>query len=456
MGVPGAVSFMITPTPLAGGYLNLGSWHGHQEIFLRKSLNSPVIEFEFLMTENSHLLTYFSRQHGMLEGVRISTDAEFKNAYFKLDSVGKFIIKKEFAVAGDSGSGWNDCRLEVNNGVMSILINNQNVAKFSVDCDIFNAFGFKGDSGSRLFVDNFNLNSMDGSELFQDDFEVHTDWKFQVLIVLVVLVLGLTFFYSTNSNIYRTSAFNMALGIIIAIISFYYIYYAQFLYHQNPFFTNWEAYPKHMETKQIIDEKLSRLKLNPKLPGVQRISLLGSSQTWGAGASVHSRTFASILERQLNLSSKDAHFEIINFGAAGLTVKELLSTFRKFGFDLKSDHVIINLASNDTDPNAFKLHLDTLISLAMQNAEVCLVLEPNEFDRKSLLNNHEIMKNLALKYEIPVIDMHHIMRKHRDDGLLWWDHVHLSDFGQFLFAQELANYFMQQFEDIFQPTKHIN
>ena len=40
---------------------------------------------------------------------------------------------------------------------------------------------------------------------------------------------------------------------------------------------------------------------------------------------------------------------------------------------------------------------------------------------------------------VPVIDMHSYLRDKYDEGFLWWDSVHLADFGQDLFAEKLYN-----------------
>jgi phospholipase/lecithinase/hemolysin len=44
---------------------------------------------------------------------------------------------------------------------------------------------------------------------------------------------------------------------------------------------------------------------------------------------------------------------------------------------------------------------------------------------------------LVRQNQVPVIKMQPFIEEHFDDGFLFWDVVHLTDFGQKLFAEEL-------------------
>ena len=59
-------------------------------------------------------------------------------------------------------------------------------------------------------------------------------------------------------------------------------------------------------------------------------------------------------------------------------------------------------------------------------------------ERSSLLAKHEIMKKVAGLRHIPVVDMHRYLAEHDDDGLLWWDSVHLTGAGHAIFAEHLS------------------
>ena len=55
---------------------------------------------------------------------------------------------------------------------------------------------------------------------------------------------------------------------------------------------------------------------------------------------------------------------------------------------------------------------------------------------------HDEMLRVARKHDVPVIDLHTLLRENHDIGILWWDKVHLTTFGQdfvgYLLADRIA------------------
>lgn len=48
------------------------------------------------------------------------------------------------------------------------------------------------------------------------------------------------------------------------------------------------------------------------------------------------------------------------------------------------------------------------------------------------------MAAIGSQYGVPVIDMQGPLARRADDGFLWWDQVHMTSFGQRLFAEHLV------------------
>ena len=48
------------------------------------------------------------------------------------------------------------------------------------------------------------------------------------------------------------------------------------------------------------------------------------------------------------------------------------------------------------------------------------------------------MKKVASQYHIPVIDLHEYLKSQADTGFIWWDHVHLTSYGQMLAASYIV------------------
>ena len=104
------------------------------------------------------------------------------------------------------------------------------------------------------------------------------------------------------------------------------------------------------------------------------------------------------------------------------------------------DAVVINLSNNDSNLSEFERNLDEMIQLSLANQiQVVLVLEPNSFERDeaNIVAKHAVVRSLATRYGVAQVDMHDYLNNRYDDGFLWWDSVHLTSFGQRLFAKEL-------------------
>ena len=63
--------------------------------------------------------------------------------------------------------------------------------------------------------------------------------------------------------------------------------------------------------------------------------------------------------------------------------------------------------------------------------------EPGAADR-GLLARYAELDQVADELGLKVIDMHAYLSKFDDTGFLWWDHVHLTAYGQRLIAEKLA------------------
>jgi lysophospholipase L1-like esterase len=181
-------------------------------------------------------------------------------------------------------------------------------------------------------------------------------------------------------------------------------------------------------------------------PGVFRILVLGSSQTWGAGAESDDDTWVRQLETLLNTSPGDVKVECINAGISGLVTGQVVELLRSDLADMAASAALINLSNNDIDLDQFEHNLDALIGeLQARNIRPVFILEPNSLERRltdsehgHLEYKHAIMRKVAANYGLPAIDLHGYLAEAKDAGFIWWDFVHLTSFGQRLVAAKLA------------------
>jgi hypothetical protein len=102
--------------------------------------------------------------------------------------------------------------------------------------------------------------------------------------------------------------------------------------------------------------------------------------------------------------------------------------------------VVINLSSNDRDQPDFGADIRAFLELnAERGIESLLVAEPNSIEAvHSIAHNHVVLAGLAADMDVELLDMHEYLAHQIDRGWLWWDFVHLTSFGQDLFARRLA------------------
>jgi lysophospholipase L1-like esterase len=161
--------------------------------------------------------------------------------------------------------------------------------------------------------------------------------------------------------------------------------------------------------------------------------LVGTSQTWGAGATTDERTWARQLEARLG----PERVQIVNTGMSGLVSGDLLDFYRRDWIRYEPDLVVVNLASNDEDGSVLAANVESLLQLNKTRGIRTLVsLEANatEGDNEALRERHEKLRAVAQAADVPVVDLHGCLETRADSGFLWWDFVHLTDFGQKLAA----------------------
>jgi lysophospholipase L1-like esterase len=171
--------------------------------------------------------------------------------------------------------------------------------------------------------------------------------------------------------------------------------------------------------------------------GKRVILMLGSSQTWGAGASKDEDVIAPKLEQLLGSD----RFLVLNAGVSSFKSVRVVEQYDAESAALHPSAVLINLSNNDQDPEVLKSNIRKIAEKNLREGIVTIIImEPNtpEADRlRNLEPNHAVLRELAAELKLPLVDIQSFLDEHADDGFLWWDSVHLTSFGQKLFAQEL-------------------
>ena len=191
----------------------------------------------------------------------------------------------------------------------------------------------------------------------------------------------------------------------------------------------------------LTDEEITR---SPdKVAGTRRIAFLGTSQTRGTGAETLSETFVARVHARLAAALADTRLETYNLAVPGSQSSELLRRYRQSWSSIRPDLLVVNLSNNDRSPQVLAENLRALTDEVRRGGgRIVFVLEANSIERGLGWHRHmhEAVTALGHELNVPVWDLHGYLAGDDvfDSGRLWWDHVHLSSYGQDLTAGWLA------------------
>jgi lysophospholipase L1-like esterase len=197
------------------------------------------------------------------------------------------------------------------------------------------------------------------------------------------------------------------------------------------------TYPTDFESAPEVARRVRERYLGKSHP--RRILFLGTSQTWGAGARGPDDAFVARVEAALNSASGPDQYECINGGISALKATDFVELYRDEWLALEPEMLVVNFGFNDMEfTPSFAAALETFATLNRERGiRTVFVLEAAspEFRSGRLHMSHAIMREVAGRHGIPVIDLHSPLAGHSLDGLLFWDIIHLTSFGHRLAAQ---------------------
>ncbi|MCP5005868.1 MAG: SGNH/GDSL hydrolase family protein [Planctomycetes bacterium] len=196
---------------------------------------------------------------------------------------------------------------------------------------------------------------------------------------------------------------------------------------------------------------LTYLNREPFSSGVS-ILFLGTSQMWGAGATSESDRIAP---RVLDLLSSNYggknNFHVINASKRGSNSEDLLRRYKDHLFLFEPDLIVVNLSNNDGYVDAFRKNLESLIQFNRNlKSELLFILEANTIENNYswLKKKHEAMITVAKENDITWIDLNsHLSNSvFHDSGIMWWDQVHMTSYGQKVAAEFIAREIIDNFD----------
>ncbi len=440
-----SVAFLVTNVTLAQNRLNLASWQGFQEIIHKRTMNLSRLEADVFVSDSDHysMIAVVDRHDGGFSGFALRNPRVHQSYFFHADSLGRFSDKLPCG-AGEKikVQQWNRLRLDLKPHSVKVSINGVVAGTFERRAAGSGQWGFRVDSiGDDALLDNIVARDRGGEELVEtfDNRRRLLPWA-AALLAALLLVNGALFGVTRRRSPWpRLLLLNCVLAVSLSALYAYYYHHLSLLYPREEAI-NWRGFSNRLEGEHDMGRRLIKEYGTTKKEGEYRVILLGSSQTWGEGASRDDRTLASVVERALNRDHVRLKktFRCLNAGVRGGESSVLSQVYEEHLLKVKPDLLVVNLGNMDQDGRILGKSLERLVSLnRARGIKTVMSLEPSLKLEEGLVKKHGVMKRVAAKYGIPVVESQQFLASKRDSGFLWWDGVHLSDYGQHLLAQRM-------------------
>ena len=449
--VMGAHSYLFSLQALHGGRLNLAAWHGYQEVVSREMFDPEALQFDFLLGPNAHLTLELNRTDAGYSGVRISRNGNYPAMVFTASAEGQFSKKHRIeGLQQASLEVWHTMGVRMLEDGFAVVLDGQELTTYTTAVARPQRIGFRGGK-SAVLVDNIRVVERHGS-VFRENFERPGAllWVSAIGVAAIPLLSIILFLLLRKvlrvSNKLLGFYFLMFTAVLIMVGAMLY----GLLYYKKQFYPNAderlkleEEYWKESAAERVFDLIEREYGLTPN-PDATRVLFLGSSQTHGSGAATESETLVRQTERLLNERSGGPRFECINTAVHGATIEGMAQHYAERWATMRPNLIVVNASNNDLGYGIrqFRRRLTEIIELSQRaGIKVVFVTEPNspEQDKTSLPKYHAHMTDVGAQHSVPVLDMHGYLASRKDDGFLWWDWVHMTSFGQRLFAEELVD-----------------
>ncbi len=450
-GVMGALAYTSGQQALARNRLNLGAWFGFQELLYRDAQDLAKLEFRFRVEADGYLHVLYDHRSDGFSGVRLSSRPDSPSFHYRASADGEFTATDPLRFEVVSPATWHQVALSFTDRDVVVTLDGATVGCFKREPGA-QRVGFRG--GQRhAEVDDVIFTGADGRVHAERFTNHHRQWPrlgFAFAGLLSITVVGTAIALRFSSLPFRQIGMATAVvGLVLAcmVAAAYLLQYERGRDYgtASDETARAEAYWIKSSRRDIVAG--IRAKYTAQIPpDVFRILVLGTSQTWGAGASSDDETWVRQLERLLDERPGGIRVECINAGVSGMGAGQVLELLRTDLADIQATAALVNLSNNDVDTEKFRQSLDAIArELLRRKMLVVFALEPNSPERRptdsrhgDLSVKHEIVRTIAARYQRPVIDLHAYLAERKDAGFIWWDFVHLTSFGQRLVARKLA------------------
>jgi lysophospholipase L1-like esterase len=441
----GAETFFKSPKTLARQRLDLGRWHGNQEVLFRESLELRGAKCSTRVAEDAYVIVVFGVTSESFHGLRLSNNSIFPSCFFHATRDGAFRSMQPVDIELDPGR-WYEVELEFSDRGTRAQLDGNDVGTYSAIMRGLQTIGFRGGQYQAL-IDDVEFYLADGSRRVES-FGSQALWLSSTGAMLAFLFLlnGAILLIGRRRAASKGAAFAALMLTLTGLgCTGLYIVADTYLLGRGYFrhVVGAEESFRHEQVAEISKQIRSSHATAPQT-GTVRVLFLGTSQTWGSGAASDDATLVAAAERILNAdTSNPTVYECINGGVSALGARWLADLLETDWIALGPHIVVVNLGNNDSfqsTPEQFKQALEKIVSVCTANgSKVLFALEANSVEKTpGPLPQHHTMSTVGKTHEIPVVDVHTYMREQAHRGLAWWDVVHPTSFGHSLIAEALV------------------
>lgn len=445
-GLVGAVAFFTTRTALSGNKLDLGAWHGYNQLMLKQKIQPQEVSFTLDLDYPADITFIFDSDATGFKGLRLSRNQGLKNEYIEADQKGNILNRQTLHTPYNLAQK-SKIELKFENSELIVNVNGQ-VEKLKAAAPQLKQIGFRSQTQKYAIIDDLRIIDAN-SQIFEESF-VPPNVVLNSLIIAAILCTLLAFLLIIVADkVTVFSWFNLVLfntAVVLAIL-----FWADFKYFSKQYPENPTAIDRLLRAVDVSGYKNNIEYDDQVLPRVRqqfdalknsqyRILLVGSSQTWGSGAETETEQFGVYLQDVFRKLKNKKDLAVINTAVPGIRL-EKMTNFVGMLDSYRIDEVILNSSHNDYFEEDFKIHLDRLIRLCLiKKIKITLLLEANFFGdvNPNLLRNHKILKEAGLANKINVIDLHGKFGLIAGQGYYWWDNVHLTSEGQKIAAETVG------------------
>jgi lysophospholipase L1-like esterase len=445
-GLVGAVAFFTTRTTLAGHKLDLGAWHGYNQLMLKKKIQPLEVNFTLELEYPADVTFIFDSDAKGFKGVRLSRNKRLNNEYIEADQKGN-ILNRQILNTAFNLAKKSTIQLKFENSELIVNINGE-IEKLKVEATQLKQVGFRSQSKKSVIIDDLRIVDLN-SQVFEETF-TPPNLIFNSLIIVFILCASLALLLLIFKNkMFVFLWFNLVLfnaSFVIALL-----YWADFKYFSKQYPEKPTAIDRLLRGVDVSvfknnieydDQVLSRVRqqFDALQSSQYRILLVGSSQTWGSGAETEGEQFEIYLRDIFRKIKNKKDLAVINTAVPGIRIEKMANFIENLD-SYRIDEVILNSSHNDYFIEDFKLNLERLINYCQRKKiKITLLLEANFFAdlNPNLMRNHQALREAGRAHKINVIDLHEKLNLIADQGYYWWDNVHLTSEGQKIAAETVG------------------